>query len=269
MNDQKFMLSPYRAKYNAMRLSLLFILVFSTINLFSPLLGFYMLFSAYIPQLIAEIGAVIYLEEGVLLVYVICVFLALILLLPYLLCYIFSKKKVGWMIGALVLFSIDTLFFLFDFISVLVAGDFTYVIDLLFHIYALVSLILAVKYGKDTETEMRPDYDAIASQSENDVIYGDATRTLTLTRKKSFVGCAMKMTITVNGVPVCVVKNGETASVAVPCVSFALGAAFQNTLVASQSIIQSGDTNLFYTLSIKQGFSSSEILFIPSENQKN
>ena len=261
---QNQILSPAQAKYKNARVSLLLILIFTTLNLFSPLLGFYMLFSAYVPQLIAQIGALFYLEEGVVLFYVVGVVLALILLSPYLLCYIFSKKKVGWMVGALVLFSVDTLLFLINFVACLAAGDFSLIIDLVFHIYALVSLILAVKYGKDTETEVLPDYAALASQSENDVIYGDATRSLTLARKKSFVGCAMKMTVFVNGVAVCVLKNGETASITVPCVSFALGAAFQGALVANETVIEAGDAALSYTLSIKQGFATSEILFIPN-----
>ena len=261
---QNQILSPAQAKYRNARVSLLLILIFTAINLFSPLIGFYMLFSAYIPQLFAEIGALLYFEQGIPLFYVVGVFFAILLLLPYLLCYIFSKKKVGWMIGALVIFSIDTLLFLVDFVTLLAAGDYFYFIDFFFHIYALVSLVLAVKYGKETETEVRPNYEALASQTENDTVYGDATRTLTLIRKKSFVGCAMKMTVYVNGLAVCVLKNGETATVTVPCVAFALGAAFQNALVANEIVVMAADTDIAYTLSIKQGFATSEILFIPS-----
>ena len=170
MNGRNLPLSQSTAKYNNMRLSLLLILVFSVINLFSPLLDFYMLFSAYIPQMLAQIGIYLYLTEGVLAFYVIMVVLALILLVPYLLCWIFSKKKVGWMIAALIFFSIDTILFLIDLVAYLGAGDYSFILDLIFHVYALVSLAMGVKYGLDMKNEVVPDYAALSSQETSDVV---------------------------------------------------------------------------------------------------
>lgn len=267
MNDQKFMLSPYRAKYNAMRLSLLFVLVFSTINLFSPLLGFYMLFSAYIPQLLSEVGALIFAETGMIIFYIIAIVLALFLLVPYLLCYILSKKRVGFMIGALVLFSVDTVFFLINFVSTLIAGDVSYVIDLIFHVYALVSLAFGVWHGLSLKKEKRPDYEALAAQAEN----GDSpfdTRALTITRQKSLVGCTMRLTVFVNGKETCDLKNGESKTITVPKSSFALGATYKSAFVSSESVISEGEDDLFYTVVLKSGVSSSELSFVPSANQR-
>ena len=265
MNGQKLPLSQNTAKYNNMRLSLLLILIFSVINLFSPLLEFYMLFSAYIPQLLAQIGAYLYLTEGVLAFYIIMVILALILLVPYLLCWIFSKKKVGWMIAALVFFSIDTIFFFIDLVAYLAAGDYTFIMDLLFHIYALVSLGMGVKYGLDMKNEVVPDYAALSSQATGDAdANAEGVRELTLTRKKSFVGCAMKMIVYVNGNAVCELKNGESATVTVPVQSFALGAAFSNALVSNEALIGAGEGPLSYTLVLKSGFASNSILFQPN-----
>lgn len=268
MNAPKFPLSQSTAKYNNMRLSLLFIVIFSTINLFSPLLGFYMLFSAYIPQLLAQIGAYFYLTEGIFILYIIMVVLALLLLVPYLLCWIFSKKKVGWMIGALVFFSIDTLLFLVDLVSLIASGDFSFILDLFFHAYALVSLGMGVKYGLDMKTEVVPDYAVLSSQAEGKEGEESAdvqgVRELTLTRKKSFVGCAMRMTVYVNGQPVCDLKNGESKTVTVTAQSFALGAAFSNAMVSNEALIAAGNDALSYTIVLKSGLISNSILFEPN-----
>ena len=64
-----------------------------------------------------------------------------VLTLPYLLSAIFSKKRVGWMIAALVFFSIDCLYLLimYEITSVL--------IDILFHAWVMFSLITGVING--------------------------------------------------------------------------------------------------------------------------
>ncbi|MBP3436321.1 MAG: hypothetical protein J6K61_00230 [Clostridia bacterium] len=279
MQNTRVPLSPSTAKYNNMRLSLLLIVIFSAVNLFSPLLGFYMLFSAYIPQTLAQIGAYLYAVEGIFILYVLLVTLALLLLVPYLLCWIFSKKNVGWMIAALVLFSVDTLLFLIDLVSILVSGEYTFFLDLIFHVYALVSLIMGVKYGRDMKNETVPDYDALASLAQNEAAMNGSSdasgetvangvdagvRLLTLTRKKSFVGCAMRMAIYVNGHPICELKNGESVTVPVPAQRFALGAAFSNALVSGEEMIDAGNDPLSYTLVLKSGFTSNSILFQPN-----
>ena len=272
MQSQKPQLSQTAAKYNNMRLSLLIILVCSVINIFSPLLDFYMLFSAYVPQWISKLGAYLYLTEGVLVLYVLAIAMALVMLVPYLLCYIFSKKNVGWMIAALVLFSVDTLFFLIDLVGLLAIGEISFVMDLLFHAYALVSLILGVKYGLAMKNEKAPDYEALAAQAESAPVTEDAsmtegeggaplTRTLTLTRKKSFIGCAARVTVYVNGQAVSELKNGETATISVPVQAFALGASLSGALVSNETLVTAGDTAIAYTLSIKSGWISNTILF--------
>lgn len=266
MQKTNFPLSSTTAKYNNMRYSLLLILVFSFINLFSPLAGFYMLFSAYIPQLLAEYGAYFYVNEGILLLYIIFVVIAILLLVPYLLCWIFSKKHVGWMIGALVFFSIDTLFFAVDFVSLLMIGEISYVLDLLFHIYALVSLILGVKYGLDMKKEAEnapeaPTAGDAATAEAKEALTGE--RQLTLTRKKSLVGCAMRMQIFVDGDVVCALKNGEKTTLTVPARNFALGAAFQNALVSNQIQVAEGASDIAYTLVLKSGMITNTIEFLP------
>lgn len=66
--------------------------------------------------------------------------IAVLLLVPYLLCWIFSKNHYGWMIAALVLFSLDTLWLLLNF-------DIGFLLDILFHGYVLFYLIMGVRNG--------------------------------------------------------------------------------------------------------------------------
>ncbi len=58
---------------------------------------------------------------------------AVLVLVPYLLCWIFSKKRRGWMIAALVLFAVDTGALVVDTLG---SDDVLYNLpDLLFHIW--------------------------------------------------------------------------------------------------------------------------------------
>ena len=269
MNHPDFSLSQTSAKYRNMRASLLLILIFSAINLFSPLAGFYMLFSAYIPLVIVDVGAYFYMVQGMTVVaYVVAVAMAFVTLVPYLLCWIFSKKHVGWMIAALVLFSIDTLFFLIDLFSYLALGDYSFLLDLVFHAWVLVSLILGVKYGLDMKKEALMEQAALASAPQTE---GEAenvcegARQITLTRKKSIVGCAMRMAIYQNGQMICELKNGESKTVSVPAQGFTLAAAFTGGLVSNQIPIAAGTEPLSFTLVVKSGFIANTILFVPDQ----
>ena len=52
-------------------------------------------------------------------------------------CWLFSKKRRGWLIVALVLFSLDTAFLLLNF-------DISVIVDILFHGYIIYSLVTGV-----------------------------------------------------------------------------------------------------------------------------
>ncbi len=73
--------------------------------------------------------------------------LAALSLVPYMLCFLFSKKHPAWLIVALVLVSIDTFALLcmalFNFFLLLVMIE-----DVLFHILVIVLLSLGIKNGK-------------------------------------------------------------------------------------------------------------------------
>jgi hypothetical protein len=151
MNKQPtIQVSPRMAeqnKYNVARANLLAVLGFSAANTLLMAFGsnMYLLFSAWIPLYLTALGKAASAEPQVAFLFPILVAASMILLLPYLFCWIFSKKKVGWMVGALVYFSMDTLLLI---LLCVMSGDFlSMILDLLFHAWVLYYLIIGVRSG--------------------------------------------------------------------------------------------------------------------------
>lgn len=157
----------YTQLFTTARYNILIICALTVVNSILCLTGSetYFLFSAILPYHLVYIGAAS--ANGGLLA------LAIIFLIAsmgaYIACFILGKKHVGWMIAALVMFSIDTVYFIYCF-CLLLADDATSavssIIDLAFHVYALYYFIAGVVYffkmKKATETEA----DAIAAESD-------------------------------------------------------------------------------------------------------
>ena len=138
-------------KYGIARSNLLLVILFTLINSVISFAhgNFYFLFSASIPYYVASFSAAwAYSPEDIGLepaanptaILVIGAVIAAVLLVPYLLCWIFSKKHYGWMIAALVLFSLDSVWLLLNF-------HISLILDILFHAYVLYYLIMGVRYG--------------------------------------------------------------------------------------------------------------------------
>ena len=146
------------SKFAGARHNLLLIVIFTAINIVLLVTNSnsYFLFSAYIPYLLVDFGMLlcgmypgeIYVDEFAGMVFldrsffVILLIIAIVILALYLLCWFLSKQnKVGYLIFALVFFSIDTVLML------LLNGVATeMIIDIVFHgwvIYSLVNGIIA------------------------------------------------------------------------------------------------------------------------------
>ena len=148
-------------KYKNARGNLLVVLAFTAINivLLVTQSDTYFLFSAYIPYALVSVGMILcgmfpaeyYGEEfaGVEFysssIFAVFLAVAIVIMALYLISWIFSKKKkVGWMIFALVLFAIDTAGML---IIEGIALD--SIFDIAFHVWVIVSLIQGIKaYSK-------------------------------------------------------------------------------------------------------------------------
>lgn len=258
--------SPF-GKYNNSRLSILLLFIFSVINIFSiSTLGTYFLFSAYLPQVLISLA---YLDPSLTPVMVI---LSILYILPYLLCYIFSKKKAGWMIAALVLFSVDSLFFLIDLPAYLAAGEVSFLIDLFFRIYVLASLIIGVVNRKQAVSVANGVQENAAnenvnqgSETEGNVDFYDTTRQLTMHRKKKFVGCAVAILVYANGKELGKLKNGQTETFTVPARAFHLRVAFSNGLSDNSIEIAAGESPIAYEVVPKMGFTANVLELNPME----
>ena len=141
-------------RYRTARSGLLGMMILTVINAVQAALGSdsYFVFSDYLSYYCALFGRIFFEESGGESIYLIvgCALAALVLV-PYLLCWIFSKKRRGWLIAALVLFIIDTLLVVWDAIGFM---DISYLMDIAFHIWLIVELILGIRAGKAALAEM-------------------------------------------------------------------------------------------------------------------
>ena len=145
-------------RYNSARMNLLLAMILTFINIVMTMLGTgtYFLFSIFVPYYVvdmgwflcgkypveyyAEFGEMEFLPDSFLITMVV---IAAVVLVLYLLAWVFSKKHMGWMIFALVFFAIDTLAMILIYLD---AGiDAGVIVDLVFHIWVFVYLILGVQ----------------------------------------------------------------------------------------------------------------------------
>lgn len=153
--------------YRNARYNLWLVTAITALNvLFVAISDTYLLFSAQIPLFCSVFGWSMYAEEGMGIAWLIGgIAVGLILTLPYLVCAIFSKKHYGFMIAALVLFSMDTLLMFWWFGIAL-----SMVLDYLFHAWVLYYLIVGVKVGKEALSEpdeVTPDETDLSAQDDS------------------------------------------------------------------------------------------------------
>ena len=249
--------SKNAANYKGARISLLIVIIFSVLNIFSIALAeTYFIFSTYISQLLIVIG---YTSNE----FVVYAAIAVVTLIPYLLCYIFCKKHPGWLVAGLVLFAVDSVLFLIDLPAYLEAGDYSMFIDLAIRVYVIITLALGVKAGfskeKDLTTAVQEAY-ANQTSAEGEV---EATREITVTRKKTFVAMAAQMIVCVNGTEVCRLKSGQSQTLTVPAKAFVLGAVFTMAGGSGEIIVPEVATSNTYKLSPKMGFTVVNIEITP------
>ena len=257
--------SQSETKYKNMRLILLTMFILSAVNCISlVLMDTFFYLSAYLPFVLIIQGYQYSVAYASYAFYLVFALLALISIVPYLLCYIFSKKKVGWMIAALVMFSLDTLLNLAD---LLLAPSVLTGVTLAFHVYVLVSLAMGVKYGLDMKKEQAEGatvapadpYGMYMQTPEAPVdgtaadAYADIRRTITVTRKKSFVGCAIPYAVYVDNRQVAMLKNGQTASFEVSGAAFTLRAGSTNGMLVGHIAVPAGMDHSNYEIATKMG----------------
>lgn len=129
------------------RHSLLLILIFTLVNLVQLLLdsNSYFLFSASVPYYLTafckgmDMGLGV---DGIGTFTIIALVVSLVILGIYLLCWLLSKKRMGWLVAAMVLFILDTVCLIAVAALMGFLGD--SVLDLVFHVWAVVSMAMAI-----------------------------------------------------------------------------------------------------------------------------
>ncbi len=149
MNNQPNKLTPAQIalqKYAGARANLLFMIILSAVDilLIALQIPFYFPFSSSFSYFSVTQGLGMYLQTGAIGYLLVCAALSVVILLPYLLAWIFSKKHVGWMIAALALFSLDTLFLI---VTMILFPTFSSIVDILLHAWVLYELIVGVVFG--------------------------------------------------------------------------------------------------------------------------
>jgi len=145
-------------RYNFARSNLLLVISFSVLNILLLVLGSssYFLFSASVPYLLVtttmllcglfplefytgELSFILDLGFLDISYFIIALVITILILALYLLSFLLSKKKVGWLIFALIFFIIDTaiLFIFYGFST-------SIIIDTIFHVYIIVSFIVGL-----------------------------------------------------------------------------------------------------------------------------
>lgn len=153
----------YEMRYARSRTDLLFVIIFSLINCILAFFGtgYMFLFAAIFPMILSGISGIVLLHPDMLTELleldplssaevlsasgsVIKVFgilllaVTVLILLVYFFAWLGSKKKGGWLVAALVFFSIDCVFMIFS------ISDISDLIDILFHVWVMYDLICGV-----------------------------------------------------------------------------------------------------------------------------
>ena len=130
------------------RSTMLLIMAFTLVNLIFLMaeLGTYFLFSASVPYYLTILCLELEGWDPAGSLVIAALAFSLLILVIYLLCWIFSKRSVGWTVAAAVLFTLDTVALLL--VPVLFYISYGEIImDVLFHILAIVELIQAALAG--------------------------------------------------------------------------------------------------------------------------
>ena len=141
----------FEQRYKSSRVSLLLLIIFTSVNivLLVTQSNTYFLFSATIPYFVVDMGMYLtgmyppeyYAETGMIefmdsSVFVFAISVAVLLLLLYFVCWLLSgKHKTGWLVTALVFFSLDTVAMIW-----LYGISSDMIMDVLFHVWVIVDL---------------------------------------------------------------------------------------------------------------------------------
>lgn len=103
--------------------------------------------------------------------------IAVAILVPYLLAFFLSKKKPGWMIVALILFALDTLFVIFFMFLLHRIGEspWSMLFDLVLHAFVIFELVMGVKYRKAATEAAEEAEEGTVLPHDEEGVYNEVT----------------------------------------------------------------------------------------------
>ena len=135
-------------KYRTARMNLLAAIIFTVVNIILALTGsdVMFLFSMTVPYMMTLAALA---NPGTIIVPILAILIVGILAV-YVVCWFFSGKRYEWIWGAIVLFALDTLYMIYFYFHVGIMGE--AMIDIAFHIYVMVFLVMALVHGINLKT---------------------------------------------------------------------------------------------------------------------
>lgn len=133
----------FEKTFNTSRLNLLFVVIFTSVNVLLTITNsdFHLLFSASIPILLFYTGLEFYELYGNPSFYTIGIIAAFVAIFFYALCWLLSKNRGGWIVVALVYFSIDVLILVGLAFSVAGGISFNMIVEMAFFAWIFYYLI--------------------------------------------------------------------------------------------------------------------------------
>ncbi len=150
-------------RYFTCRSNLLVMTVFTLANLILVALDvdFSLSFSAILPLFLCSFGKELAAKTGAAALFPLAIVLAALLILLFFLCWLFSAKRYGWLIPALVFYAADTVLLL----SMITPERLlTMIIEIVFHAWVLYYLIAGIIAGR----RLTKEKDAFLSPSRAD-----------------------------------------------------------------------------------------------------
>ena len=272
MTSSKFFKEQQKNRYYKTLFNLLLLPIFSALNVLTFFSSqSYFLFSSYFSTQLLYAGWVLGQQTGMQEFPIIFSRLAIVAVLPFVACYLvarLSKKPLVSMIATvagLVLTTADTVLLLVDCVAFLAADPEYFIMnlpDLAAHLAILGIMIYTTVLSVGLYRASRlPDETAedVAEVSEGvtEDTASTATRTLTLTRRKSFWASGVQLIVLANGEPVCTLKSGATEEIQVSTgkVEITLTTMDASPRMEVPTVtLEEGDAPRAFTADVKTGF---------------
>lgn len=271
MNASKLMEQQKERRFFGVLSSLLYLPVFSVLNVLTIYTsGTYFIFSSYFSTLLLSMGYIFSEQFGKSEYALIFSLLAVLAVLPYVACYLVArlvKKPIVSLIATavgLVLALVDTVLLVVDCVAYL-AVDPNFMISNLAELVIHGIIVGLLTYATVLSALRFRDSRRPAAENETASTVGKAasatattaTRTLTVSRPKTFAGMGIELVVAVDGEIACILKNGATEEMQIPTHTVTVSVTVPGVAVRVEVptvTLEEGDAPRTLVAGVKTGF---------------